>query len=114
MRISDWSSDVCSSDLSNIPVTRRFFAGGGGSVRGYSYREISPYNDADEALGGRSSALASFEIRKIGRASGRERVGQYVEISVVAESLNKKEISQIDREQYTNITASSITILKRN
>lgn len=54
---------VGADDLSGIPVTRRFFAGGGGSVRGYAYREISPYNDADEALGGRSYALASFEVR---------------------------------------------------
>ena len=50
-------------NLADIPVTRRFFAGGGGSVRGYSFREISPYNDADEALGGRSYATASFEVR---------------------------------------------------
>ncbi|HEV7433726.1 MAG TPA: BamA/TamA family outer membrane protein, partial [Pseudorhizobium sp.] len=49
--------------LSDIPVTRRFFTGGGGSVRGYTYQEISPYNDADEALGGRSYGLASFEVR---------------------------------------------------
>lgn len=49
--------------LEDIPVTRRFFAGGGGSVRGYSFREISPYNDANEALGGRSYGLASFEVR---------------------------------------------------
>jgi translocation and assembly module TamA len=49
--------------LASIPVTRRFFAGGGGSVRGYGYQEISPYNDEDEALGGRSYALASFEVR---------------------------------------------------
>lgn len=56
-------SVIGGSELSDIPVTRRFFAGGGGSVRGYSYREISPYNDENEALGGRSYALASFEVR---------------------------------------------------
>ncbi|WJR69486.1 autotransporter assembly complex family protein [Neorhizobium sp. CSC1952] len=49
--------------LESIPATRRFFAGGGGSVRGYSYREISPYNSDDEATGGRSYALGSFEVR---------------------------------------------------
>ncbi|HEX2147838.1 MAG TPA: autotransporter assembly complex family protein, partial [Pseudorhizobium sp.] len=54
---------VGGSELSNIPVTRRFFAGGGGSVRGYAYQEISPYNDEDEALGGRSYAIGSFEAR---------------------------------------------------
>eukprot|EP00913_Durusdinium_trenchii_P019336 g18177.t1 len=49
--------------LEDIPATRRFYQGGGGSVRGYAYREISPYNSEDEALGGRSYTLASFETR---------------------------------------------------
>lgn len=54
---------VGTSDLERIPTTRRFFAGGGGSVRGYSYQEISPYNAAGDATGGRSYALASAEAR---------------------------------------------------
>jgi translocation and assembly module TamA len=54
---------IGADELVDIPVTRRFFLGGGGSVRGYSFREISPYNDEDEAVGGRSYALASFEVR---------------------------------------------------
>lgn len=49
--------------LVSIPATRRFYAGGGGSVRGYAYREISPYNDDDDATGGRSYAIASLEAR---------------------------------------------------
>ncbi|MGE7369658.1 autotransporter assembly complex protein TamA [Neorhizobium sp. NPDC001467] len=49
--------------LASIPATRRFYAGGGGSVRGYSYREISPYNDNGDALGGRSYLLTSLEAR---------------------------------------------------
>ena len=51
------------SGLASIPATRRFFAGGGGSVRGYAYQEISPYNDAGDATGGRSYATGSFEVR---------------------------------------------------
>jgi translocation and assembly module TamA len=54
---------VGTGELQDIPVTRRFYQGGGGSVRGYSYREISPYNDEDDALGGKSYTLASFEAR---------------------------------------------------
>jgi translocation and assembly module TamA len=54
---------VGASDLQDIPVTRRFFAGGGGSVRGYSYQEISPYNLEGKATGGRSYATASVEAR---------------------------------------------------
>ncbi|MBW6423883.1 autotransporter assembly complex protein TamA [Rhizobium sp. XQZ8] len=49
--------------LETLPATRRFFAGGGGSIRGYTYREVSPYNNDDEATGGRSYAVGSFEVR---------------------------------------------------
>ncbi len=50
-------------NLENIPATRRFFAGGGGSVRGYGYQEISPYNAANDPTGGASYVTASFETR---------------------------------------------------
>ncbi|MCO6188084.1 autotransporter assembly complex family protein [Rhizobium sp. L1K21] len=51
------------SNLGDIPANRRFYLGGGGSVRGYSYQEISPYNAADQALGGRSYIVGSVEAR---------------------------------------------------
>src|SRR3546814_20639422 len=38
-------------------------------------------------------------IQPIGRASVRERVGQYVEISVVAVSLKKKQTQQKDKQE---------------
>ncbi len=50
-------------DLSAIPATRRFFAGGGGSVRGYSFQEITPYTAAGDGTGGRSYTTASIEAR---------------------------------------------------
>ncbi|MGV3551840.1 MAG: autotransporter assembly complex protein TamA [Rhizobium sp.] len=49
--------------LDDVPATRRFYLGGGGTVRGYSYQEISPYNANGDATGGRSYMLASFETR---------------------------------------------------
>ncbi|WP_183749515.1 autotransporter assembly complex family protein [Rhizobium sp. BK196] len=49
--------------VENIPATQRFFAGGGGSVRGYGYQEISPYNENNDATGGRSYVTGSFEAR---------------------------------------------------
>jgi translocation and assembly module TamA len=49
--------------LEDVPATRRFYLGGGGTVRGYAYQEISPRNADGDALGGRSYALASFETR---------------------------------------------------
>ena len=51
------------NDISDIPTTRRFFAGGGGSVRGYAYQEITAYNDKNQAVGGSSYATASLEAR---------------------------------------------------
>ncbi|OJF98004.1 hypothetical protein AX761_13500 [Rhizobium sp. 58] len=49
--------------LADIPATRRFFLGGGGTVRGYSYQEISPRNGDNELLGGRSYVNATLEAR---------------------------------------------------
>ncbi len=51
------------NELSDIPATRRFFLGGGGTVRGYGYQEISPRNGKGKILGGRSYVSASAETR---------------------------------------------------
>lgn len=50
-------------ELEDVPATRRFYLGGGGTVRGYAYQEISPRNANGDPLGGRSYMLASFETR---------------------------------------------------
>ena len=49
--------------LDDIPATRRFFLGGGGTVRGFAYQEISPRNADDDLLGGRSYVNANVEAR---------------------------------------------------
>lgn len=56
-------SIVGGGDLSNIPATRRYYLGGGGTVRGYAYQEISPRNAQNELLGGRSFVQGSVEMR---------------------------------------------------
>lgn len=68
--------------LETIPATRRFFAGGGGSVRGYAYREISPYNGAGEATGGRSYALGSFEVRV--KVSEKVGIVPFIDVGTVS------------------------------
>src|SRR3546814_14267836 len=107
MRISDWSSDVCSSDLRGRDVltkTDQF----GHLVRRYEideclvaleqFRGVADRVDHVEcnrcaALAPRKRTQVLEKIAKpdakIGRASGRERVCQYVSISVVAVSLKK-------------------------
>ncbi len=53
---------IVGADLDEIPANRRFFAGGGGSVRGYTYRTLGP-TFLGEPVGGRSLLEASLEAR---------------------------------------------------
>src|SRR3546814_16188819 len=102
MRISDWSSDVCSSDLSSdvvfvptglgteIRALEWLCRGGGGNCSGSSGQRE---RDGEKiAVHETCLSWVSFLVpgEKIGRASCRERVCQYVSISVVAGSLKKK------------------------
>lgn len=54
---------VGGGSLKDIPANRRFYAGGGGSVRGYGYKQISPLNSDGQETGGRSYIEASIEAR---------------------------------------------------
>jgi translocation and assembly module TamA len=53
---------IVGADLEDIPANRRFFAGGGGSVRGFSYRSLGP-RFLGEPIGGRSLLEGSVEAR---------------------------------------------------
>jgi translocation and assembly module TamA len=46
-----------------VPPDRLFFAGGGGSVRGYEYQSLSPRDAAGELIGGRSLTEVTAELR---------------------------------------------------
>lgn len=47
----------------NVPATKRYYAGGGGSVRGFGYQEVGPQDAAGNPTGGRSLAEMSGELR---------------------------------------------------
>ncbi|NLN92860.1 MAG: outer membrane protein assembly factor [Candidatus Hydrogenedens sp.] len=47
-----------------IPADERFYAGGGGSVRGYAYQNIGPQDRKGHPMGGRSLTDWSLELRK--------------------------------------------------
>src|SRR3546814_17924204 len=113
MRISDWSSDVCSSDLrngtlaaeprvvrqegvdsSNGRYSRRVIDLGIAAFKGCSPLKL-PQEYYQTSNGGWSNL--NYHWPQIGRASCRERVCQYVSISVVAVSLKKKN----DKQQVT-------------
>ncbi|WP_133614201.1 autotransporter assembly complex protein TamA [Dongia mobilis] len=56
-------ANVFGGDTADLPADRRLYAGGGGSVRGYEFRSISPLDADDEPLGGRSLVTGSIELR---------------------------------------------------
>ncbi|MFW5818555.1 MAG: autotransporter assembly complex protein TamA [Desulfovermiculus sp.] len=53
---------ISASHTSNVPADERWYAGGGGSIRGYPYEEVGPYRD-DDPVGGRSLLETSAEFR---------------------------------------------------
>src|SRR3546814_7780342 len=73
MRISDWSSDVCSSDLHQPSDSE---------VTGTDGTDFFVLTEGDQLLSGGSGADYYFvgknSGKEIGRASCRERVRQYV------------------------------------
>lgn len=53
---------ISGADSVDVPAARRFYSGGGGSVRGYGYQGIGP-RISSTPLGGISLAEASVELR---------------------------------------------------
>src|SRR3546814_7054522 len=82
MRISDWSSDVCSSDLSFLyerfeEICDIMKAYDVSFSLGDGLRPGSAYDANDEAQFAELKTLGEL-TQEIGRASWRERVSQYV------------------------------------
>lgn len=50
-------------DTERVPADERFYAGGGGSIRGIAYQKAGPLDENDDPLGGRSVAEGSVELR---------------------------------------------------
>ncbi len=47
----------------NIPIFKRFFAGGSTSMRGFPFQKLGPLDDNGDPLGGNSLLVGSFEVR---------------------------------------------------
>src|SRR3546814_2593170 len=93
MRISDWSSDVCSSDLWPRAILLNAWGTANMRTGGDDIAQALALIGARPTWEGASGRVTGFEIvpiDQIGRASCRERVCQYVYISVVAVSFKKK------------------------
>ena len=55
---------ILGGSIPNVPASRRFYAGGGGSVRGYAYQAIGPRLSDNTPQGGLSVLEASVELRQ--------------------------------------------------
>ena len=54
---------ILGADRDDIAPSRRFYAGGGGSVRGYGYQRLGPRDADGDPIGGRSLAEFALEAR---------------------------------------------------
>ncbi|PWL19400.1 hypothetical protein DKP76_02295 [Falsochrobactrum shanghaiense] len=54
---------IVGASIEDLPPNQVFLAGGGGSVRGYSYRGIGVETSTGDVIGGRSLVEASGEVR---------------------------------------------------
>lgn len=54
---------IFGASRSKVPASQRFYAGGGGSVRGYKFQSIGPLASNNDPLGGRSLVEVNAEAR---------------------------------------------------
>lgn len=65
---------IIGADAQSIAPSRRFYAGGGGSVRGYGYQRVGPRDFENDPVGGKTltefSIEARFRLKSFGRNFG--------------------------------------------
>lgn len=54
---------ISGPNVAQIPADRRFYAGGGGTIRGYDYQGVSPRLPNGEIIGGKNLFVVSAEAR---------------------------------------------------
>lgn len=57
------AGSMVGASISEIPADERFYAGGGGTVRGVPFQRAGPLDEDDEPTGGRSLLVANAEAR---------------------------------------------------
>lgn len=57
------AGSIVGESTAALPADKRFYAGGGGSVRGYEFQQVGPLNSAGDPVGGRSLIELSGELR---------------------------------------------------
>jgi translocation and assembly module TamA len=84
---------IVGGSIPDVPADRRFFAGGGGSVRGFGYQKVGPQLADGTPLGGASLFESSFEVRQ--HVTGPWGVVAFVDAGSVGPTL-VPDFSQVD------------------
>jgi translocation and assembly module TamA len=72
---------IAGGDIPGVPPQDRFYAGGGGSVRGYGYQEVGPRYPDNTPEGGLSLVESSVEVRQ--QLTGAWGVAAFVDTGYV-------------------------------
>ncbi len=79
-------ASIPGAPVSAIAPSRRLYAGGGGSVRGYAYKGIGPRNSLGDPTGGRSLTELSLEARiRTGLLGGALGIVPFIDAGTVGE-----------------------------
>jgi len=77
---------ITGAPISAVAPSRRLYAGGGGSVRGYDYKGIGPHNSTGDPTGGRSLTELSLEARiRTGLLGGNLGIVPFIDAGTVGE-----------------------------
>ena len=77
-------ASIPGAPISAIAPSRRLYAGGASSVRGYGYRAIGPHNSEGDPTGGRSLVELSLEARiQTGMLGGALQIVPFVDAGTV-------------------------------
>jgi translocation and assembly module TamA len=77
---------IFGGDIPLVPAPARFYAGGGGSVRGYAYQAVGPRYIDNTPQGGLSLFEASLEVRQ--HITGKWSVVAFVDEGAVGKQVN--------------------------
>jgi translocation and assembly module TamA len=75
------AGSIIGGHIPQVPAPDRFFAGGGGSVRGYGYQNVGPHYADNTPIGGLSLVESSLELRR--RIAGPFGVVAFLDSGVV-------------------------------
>ncbi len=79
---------IAVDDISNVPASMRFFAGGNTSVRGYGYESIAPKDDQNKLIGGQYLTVGSVEYGY--QFAERWRLGTFVDIGTATNDFSEE------------------------